>query len=518
MTTPNSPSHSTFTTATPPKSKFREHLSIFIPPLNFPIETSRFSPESPPTPPQAPRTISTWTNSSTMRSPVLLSKERDIEAGPSTSPRSVSTGTTNIKDRFTKLWFDVRTLGRDKEPELVPIQPAVLPPWSPLHVGKRNTMACCTECPCRKKQQKRRRTKRNRILICVLVLIILYLLGNTIFLNVRVLNTSTPPSSIPHSAPNTLSIDTQQCLSQYNVNAPSDPLGYPCGSCLPVLQQVPPNFSDSNPQDSQQIQNAVQFCGLRSIFDTSNDEAQSTFRSGGWVGDVKFCTWTGVSCDGTGKVSSLVLTFPAVPAAIPNEIGALDGLQALRVIGDSTIPAGSLPNTFTSLTSLGTLHLESTAITTIPDIFNSLNKLVTLELVRNTAMGSQLPSSLRSISLQNLVVNGQALNNPLSDLSTSAPLQSSMKLIDLSSTSLSGIVPSTISAFTSLVELHLDDNNLAGPLPPNFPSTLASFSMSNNTGLGGSNTGSFCSLPKLQNCDMRNTGLAAPGGCGVCTF
>ncbi|TCD65564.1 hypothetical protein EIP91_002484 [Steccherinum ochraceum] len=519
MTTPNEPSTSTAT----PKSRFKEHLSIFIPPLNFPVETSRFSPESPPEP---ARTLSTWTNSTTvMRSPISTSKDRDIEAQRSTSPRSVSTSSTKLKDRFTRLWFDVRTMGRDKEPELVPIQPAELPPWSPLHVEKRSTGACCVDCPCRKnKNKKRKRSLRDRILIYVLIIVILYLLGDSIFLNVRVTNMaaapspSLAPSNATASTSTVLSADAQQCLSQYNVNAPSDPSGYPCSSCLPVLQGVPTNFSDGNVQDAQQIQNAIQFCGLRSIFETSDSDGQSSLKSGNWVNDVKFCAWSGVSCDGSGRVSSLTLTFPAVPALIPNEVGALTGLQSLHVIGNSAIPAGALPNNFTSLASLGTIHLESTAITALPDIFGSFNKLATLELIKNSKMGNTLPNSLTGLSLQNLVVNGQALNNPLSDLTTSSTLQSSMKVLDLSSTSLSGIVPTTISSFTSLVELHLDDNNLAGPLPPTFPSTLASFSMSNNTGLGGSNTASFCSLPKLQNCDMQNTGLTASGGCGVCTF
>lgn len=36
------------------------------------------------------------------------------------------------------------------------------------------------------------------------------------------------------------------------------------------------------------------------------------------------------------------LTFPGVPATLPNELGALTGLESLQVIGDNSIP-GMLP-------------------------------------------------------------------------------------------------------------------------------------------------------------------------------
>ncbi|OBZ69551.1 LRR receptor-like serine/threonine-protein kinase GSO2 [Grifola frondosa] len=184
--------------------------------------------------------------------------------------------------------------------------------------------------------------------------------------------------------------------------------------------------------------------------------------------------------------------------------------------------AGALPSSFISLTSLSTLHLESTAISALPDsLFSSLNKVATLTLVRNTQMGAALPSSLSGLSLQNLVVNNQPLDNPLQTLASSASLQPSMKLIDLSSTSLNGTIPSTISAFSALTELHLDDNNLSAPLPSAFPPGLQALTLTNNTGLAGSvaQSSALCTLAALKDCDLRGSGLTSPsGGCGVCQF
>ncbi|CAL1711568.1 unnamed protein product [Somion occarium] len=491
------------------------NLSIAIPPQDFPVETSRFSPESPPLPPVPSRAGSMWTNATTMRSPTP--KAKDVEANRPRSPqRSPSSPSSRFRARFTKLFFDVRTLMKDRDAELVPIQPAHLPPWQPLNVEKRS---CCQDCLCHRPKE---RSRRYKLLICLLVIIILYLLGNVSFLNARVIKLSSSSTSTDKrtaSTSKTLSADAQECLSQYNVNAPSDPSGYPCSSCLPVLQSVPSDFSDGNATDTEQIQNATQFCGLRAFFESMDNDGQAALQNGQWVENMRFCAWGGVSCDGAGRVGALTLSFPAVPATLPNEIGALTGLTSLHVIGNSNIPGGSLPSSFTSLKSMTLLHLESTAITALPDnVFSSLDQVTTVELVKNGQMGNDLPSSVTSLPLQNLIVNGQNLNNPLQTLSSSSSLQRSLQLLDLSSTSLSGSIPSSISSFSALVELHLDSNNLTNPLPSSFPSSLGALTLSNNSGLSGSVQGSFCSLGKLQNCEMTGTGLTAAGGCGVCRF
>ncbi|PSR72693.1 hypothetical protein PHLCEN_2v11388 [Hermanssonia centrifuga] len=257
-----------------------------------------------------------------MRSSTPTRKDTESQSAASPSPR---------KSRFTKLMFDIRTMVR--EPQIVPMQP---PPWPPLHVEKRQ---CSHDCPCRNVNKKKQR--RRRIFIIILILIILYLLGNTVALNIRVFG-SPPSAQPPHnstaSTSTALSSDAQQCLSQYTVNAPSNPGDYPCSTCLPVLQSVPSNFSDGNAQDTQQIENAVQFCGLRSIFETADSDGQSALKNGNWAQDVKFCAWDGVSCDGMGRVSSLSLTFPGVPGLLPSELGALSGLQSLTIIGNSATP------------------------------------------------------------------------------------------------------------------------------------------------------------------------------------
>ncbi|KAI0691490.1 hypothetical protein BC835DRAFT_1307454 [Cytidiella melzeri] len=438
---------------------------------------------------------------------------RDYDA-PST-PKSVGTSTAS-RSRIAKLIFDIRTLVQgDKEPEVVAIQPPHLPPWPPLSIEKR---ACCHDCPCHAMQKdSRKKNWRNRVLIYALIVILLYLLANSIILSVKVYGSPSTGLAATNGTSSGLSVDAQQCISQYTVNAPSDPLSYPCSSCLPVLQY---STAQLDSQDEQILENAVQFCGLRSVFETAGSDGQAALKNGKWAQDVKFCAWSGVSCDGSGKVSSLSLTFPGVPSILPNDLGALSGLQSFSIVGNGESPAGSLPSNFTTFASLTNLHLESTSLESLPDnLFSSMSKITTVTLIKNSQMGNALPSSITSSSLQNIVVNGQTLSNPLPSLTSSQTLQSSLKLLDLSSTSISGTITGSISALASLTELHLDSNNLSAPLPGSFPAALQILTISNNTQLSGPVSGSFCNLGSLQECNVQGTGLTAPAtGCSLCQF
>ncbi|KAH9942132.1 RNI-like protein [Epithele typhae] len=451
--------------------------AITIPPVDVPIQSSHFSPESlhsptasrssshppthPPFHPRHTRSQSAWTNTATVNS-----VSRDPELGK-TSPLH----TPHLRDRFTKMFFDLRVPSQAPGPkeQWPPMRQPHLQSWPPLEIEKRRF---CHHC-----QSHDDRRRRHRL--------------------------SSRGSSIAQSTdPNALSADAQQCLSQFTLNAPTDPDSYPCSTCLSTLQTVPANFTSSNSQDGQNIMNAIQFCALRSVFDNASGDGQTGLSNGGWAKDVRFCSWSGVRCDGFGRVSSIQLSFPAVPAKIPDELSVLTGLTSLQIAGDSNIPAGDFPASFKSLSSFASLTLESTAVASIPS--GSLSNLSTLTLVKNAQM----------------VINSQQLaTNPMPALLSSSAART-LQTLDLSSTGLSGALPDDLSGFSALVELHLDNNALSGAPPSKFPSTLQALTLTNNTQLSGAvATGSsFCALSGLQTCDVRSTGLSAQGACGPCTF
>jgi hypothetical protein len=275
-------------------SKFREHLSITLPPDHLPVVSSKFSPTSTIAP--SSHFSSARGSSRQLKSPMPTLSPKDLEAGA--SPPS-----SGLRDRFTKLFFDdVRTLNAaDQDPTPLPLSQ-----WPPLQIEKRR-------CPCQVHDPKhearvRKQQRRSQCLLILLLILLLFLVGNVIFLNIRVLSLSTSPStSQTISTAQALSADAQQCLSQYILNAPTSPGGYPCSTCLSVLQAVPSPYTSNsaNYQNAQQIDNAIQFCGLRAIYETANAQGQATLGNGSWAQNVNFCTWSGISCDTLGQISSL---------------------------------------------------------------------------------------------------------------------------------------------------------------------------------------------------------------------
>jgi hypothetical protein len=281
----------------PPRSPL---LDEFLPTsFNGPDEfydTQLLPRRKPPSPPPTRR--------SKNASPVIMyNPGRDIESEGSGSPaQTPAPASGGLFRRLTKFFFDLRTFGnrrQDNLPMQAPRENHTLPEWPPLRLEKR-------VCSCH--QSKEKQKKRTRWAIVVLIIILLYLLGNVIALNVRVLSPLRISSSAPSSVSNSslkLSNDAEQCISRFNLDAPANPPSYPCSSCLPTLQSIPSNFSFSNAQDGQTTQNAIQFCGLTAVFDSASSDAQSNLSNGGFLKDVKFCAWNGVSCDSSGRVSSM---------------------------------------------------------------------------------------------------------------------------------------------------------------------------------------------------------------------
>ncbi|KAG8704836.1 hypothetical protein FRC09_003304 [Ceratobasidium sp. 395] len=442
-----------------------------------------------------------------------------------------------------------------------------LPPWRALNVEKQpqpsqdeqtinvnvraesQTGRNSHKCTCLHHKAPRR--KRNRMFWCLLlILLILLAVADIIFLNVRVFNpnfivaqppasptptnliketvTAVPTTVLITSAGSTIvsvttaSVTTsfstvvtpsatpsvlQNCLSQFQINAPSNPASYPCDTCFAALSGAP-SSANAGP--------AAQFCAMKAIFDSagSTGSAGSNALSGaGWMKDANPCRWAGVACDSSGSITTIDLTSPGVPAAMPSELSSIPTLTTLRITGDSNLPSGSLP----SLPALVNLNIENTGISALSD--GALPKsLASLVLVRNSKMGPALPSSVGSLSLQSLIVNGQSLTS-FDPVFKSSSLSSSLQTLDLSSNVITGSLPSDLSAMSALAELNLSANDIAGPFPTSMPSKLQVLDLEGNPKLSGSLPTSLCSSTSLTQCDLKNTGLGASGTtCGSCTF
>ncbi|XP_052205308.1 probable inactive receptor kinase RLK902 [Diospyros lotus] len=100
------------------------------------------------------------------------------------------------------------------------------------------------------------------------------------------------------------------------------------------------------------------------------------------------CSWFGVTCDNTGRVTTLRLPGSTLSGEIPpNTIGNLTRLRYLSLRSNSL--SGSLPSDLSSCTELEKLILQRNQFSgEIPTEFNRLTKLKTLYLENNNLDGS----------------------------------------------------------------------------------------------------------------------------------
>ncbi|MCD9643244.1 hypothetical protein HAX54_030542 [Datura stramonium] len=250
----------------------------------------------------------------------------------------------------------------------------------------------------------------------------------------------------------------------------------------------------------------------------------------GWSGS-DVCKWPGVSCDSSGRVSSINLMSKSVGGQLPPDLNQLSNLQSLNLQKNRL--SGSLPP-LARLPSLQDVHLDSNNFTfvppnflsgltnlqhfsiddnpslppwtipvsltdspsladfsasnaniigQIPDIFGSFPSLKTLRLSYNNITGF-LPSSFAMSGIQNLVLNNQKIG--LSGRIDILGYMEQLTHIWIHVNKFSGTIPD-LSFCTNLVDLNLRDNSLTGVIPA-----------------------SLISLPKLANVSLQNNIFSGP--------
>lgn len=451
---------------------------------------------------------------------------------------TASTASSFVPNRLAT-WRPLNILRPSRPPILLPtsnITSATNNNTTTYHETKPVHIHTHVNAPSARREKRREKKNSGRCWLIILIIVLLYLVGNNIFLNIRV--QSLTPSNSPNSGSSGVSDPPQavkDCLSQFKLNAPSDPSSYPCGTCAPILQTIPNDLSPTAKKTDTAGQGTVlQFCALSDIVSATTNE---TLQNVGWMKNVDFCgSWSGIQCDTAGRVTVLTLVFPGVPATLAPSLSSLVGLQALSITGDGNIPAGPVApssanaSSIFSLSALHNITLQSTALTgPLPDAtFANSHNLTSVQLVNNAHLGQTLPSSLFTLpSLNALVVNGQSLTQSLTSAfsSASSGLKSSLTTLDLSSNSLPGSVPD-FSEFTALVELSLGANQFTS-LPSSdsgLPASLKTLNMAKNPDLSGNVPNVVCADSALTACDLRNTQLgingqnATTGMCGHCLF
>ncbi|KAG8958314.1 hypothetical protein FRC03_009260 [Tulasnella sp. 419] len=430
----------------------------------------------------------------------------------------------------------------------------------------------CSDC-----HKQRKRQKCMNLWCIILFILILLLLGNTIFLNIRVLRASDPTVTegvvqnpvasaittavvtnvrgsattivVSTTAPAkttvvttgapaatstpavTVSPELTECLSQFKLNAPSNPRSYPCAQCIPHLQSVPNDLVDGTSPPVTGQGNALQFCAAKAIADSVPSSGNgNTLTNVGWLKDVSPCGWAGITCDNNGRAVDLELVAPGIPTTLPQELSLFVHLQKISIAGDAQAPSGDF-SIIASIPSLTQIILSSTSISGDFDSISLPNSLPNLQVINwnknpNLKMGSKFGDVAGLNGLTGLVVNFQGVSNEaFNALLASTSLPNSLTTLDLSSNSLSGQVPiQDLSTFTKLQEMNLDNNQFTSIEAGAFPGggNLNGVSFGGNTGLTGTLGPDACaSLSKTTRCGLSGTALTinsnSAGRCGACS-
>jgi hypothetical protein len=287
-------------------------------------EQSAWSPLTPPASTTTPATAKTlFTHFSQAKTRSASSEHNDSRSPSSASPPPRPSAESMLKNVFGRM------LRQPRSPTLPTISRPIpiggngvpnyndLPSFSPL----------ATEKPRRDSVRydvivARRKKRRNiyiiaallgiTILVIVIILVVRLVKSNqdkdsTVTAEPAGVSSSPAPSPTPTLTPSTSALLTPEqlkCLTDFTTSAPSAPLDYPV-SCLQTLQSVSGEVTTADPAASNILVAAKQFSALRLLFDKCSVAAQQGLNAGGWFKDTRSCAWTGVQCDGSGRVIQL---------------------------------------------------------------------------------------------------------------------------------------------------------------------------------------------------------------------
>lgn len=200
-----------------------------------------------------------------------------------------------------------------------------------------------------------------------------------------------------------------------------------------------------------------------------------------WLSNEPLDAWYGVTTDGGGRVTKLILSENGLNSELPAELAALHELEVLLLGGNEL--SGQIPRELDSLSNLMWLSLGLNQLSGhIPPALGGLPNLEWLLLYGNALHGG-IPAELGRLSR--------------------------LTWLDLGSNQLSGKIPSELGSLSDLTELHLDDNLLDGEIPPKLTSlsNLRNLTLRGNR-LSGRILPELSELAQLRVLDLRDNELS----------
>jgi Leucine-rich repeat (LRR) protein len=222
---------------------------------------------------------------------------------------------------------------------------------------------------------------------------------------------------------------------------------------LAILAIIFTFFLAAKPSEVKAQTNATDQAALVDLYNATNGAAWGN--NIGWlVGDAS--GWTGITVDGSNRVTEINLPSNFMAGSLPASIGDLDALEVLD-LSDNAI-TGSIPVEIGNLTALTTLNLGGNQLTgELPTEIGNLTALVDLQLWNNFLSGP-LPTSIGDLT--NLTYLDLAPNQFSGNIPTEIGSLVSLGTLWLNNNLFDGAVPTSLANLTLLTELYLQGNSL----------------------------------------------------------
>jgi len=193
------------------------------------------------------------------------------------------------------------------------------------------------------------------------------------------------------------------------------------------------------------------------------------------------------------KIRLFYLCCNQLSGEIPKELGGLSAVEQLYLSGNRL--TGTVPKELGGLSTLTELHLDGNLLTgEVPKELGGLKKVTLIDLSNNQLNGA-IPRELGgATSLEALFLSGNALSGAIPvELGNATGLAR----LYLSYNQLTGFESGLLPKLAKLVELGVDHNRIAGPLPDLSPLTALSRAYLGANQLTGPIPPSLGSLPSL---------------------
>ena len=232
-----------------------------------------------------------------------------------------------------------------------------------------------------------------------------------------------------------------------------------------------------------------------------------------WLTDRPLYDWFGLTVNIDGRVTEIDLSTNWLDGSLPPELGDLDQLQRLIIMGTGL--SGAIPREFGQLTQLEYLLLNGNDLTgPIPHELGLLPNLTRIEFDYNELSGELPPSLFTSESITHISIRDNELTGPIPrEISP----RSQIRFLHLAENQLNSEIPPEIGRLQHLQELWLHNNQLTGEIPTTISQLLRlRHFLADNNQLTGQIPDEIADLHRLESLRLDNNQLTGtiPEGLG----